>query len=70
VAANAARRALASDEATLIDLSMLHVVAETLDGADLLEPPMAATAGHDGSWWLETADAVVRVARPRRRRPE
>ena len=67
VAAEAARRALASEEAVLVDLSMRNVAAETLEGADLMDPPLAATPGRDGSWWLESASGVVRVEPPRRR---
>lgn len=62
-AAVAARAALDSEKATLIDVSMLHVVAETL-------PRQSPDDDHDvwldgGDWWLDTGDGVVRVERPR-----
>jgi len=60
-AALAARDALSSEEARLIDVSMLHVVAETLEDADLCAPPAVAVRGADGRWWFDTGDEGVRL---------
>jgi crotonobetainyl-CoA:carnitine CoA-transferase CaiB-like acyl-CoA transferase len=64
-AAVAARAALDSEEARLIDVSMLHVAAETM-------APRASSQPHevrlrDGEWWLDTGEGVVRVETPRMR---
>ncbi|GAA1970174.1 CoA transferase [Nocardioides panacihumi] len=64
-AAVAGRAALDSEDARLIDVSMLHVAAETV------RPPASRVDHHvrlrDGEWWLDTAEDVVRVERPRTR---
>lgn len=62
-AAVAAQAALHSAEARLIDVSMLHVAAETL-----ASPTSAQEHGvrlQDREWWLDTGEDVVRVERPR-----
>jgi hypothetical protein len=58
-AAAAAFESLASDEARLIDVSMLHVVAATTG-----EIPEHQVSREDGAWWLETAAGRFAVARP------
>lgn len=61
-AAVAARAALDSEEAQLIDLSMLHVTAETLPSQS---PGDRHDVWLDGTqWWLDAGDGVVRVERP------
>jgi crotonobetainyl-CoA:carnitine CoA-transferase CaiB-like acyl-CoA transferase len=67
MAAVAARRALASADARLVDVSMRHVIAETLDTPDAVEPALPAVPGPDDSWWLESGEGLVRVDPPRRR---
>lgn len=63
-AAVAARAALDSEEARLVDVSMLHVAAGTM-------PPAPRTTydvvRRDDDWWLDTGEDVVRVERPRTR---
>lgn len=66
-AAVAAHSALRSDDAVLIDVSMRHVVAETLDRSGLTEAPVVAVPGPSDTWWLERGDAEVLVAPPVRR---
>lgn len=68
-AAVAAHEALASDEARLIDVSMLHVAAETVPDPGARSEPLAAVDRGDGSWWVPTDRGDVRVERPRRRGP-
>jgi len=67
MAAVAARRTLASEDACLVDVSMRHVVAETIDAHGTAEPPLTAVPGPDDSWWLDPGAGRVRVEPPRRR---
>lgn len=62
-AAAAAVEALRSTEARLIDVSMLHVVAETVGPV-----PDHETTYVDGSWWVEDDSGRYRVAVPAARR--
>lgn len=66
-AAVAAWQALGSDETRLIDVSMRHVVAETLGRTVPTAPPLAATPSGDGSWWLPSRTGPIRVEPPQRR---
>ncbi|MEU6562433.1 CoA transferase [Nocardia nova] len=62
-AAVAAADALASAEARLVDVSMLHVVAETLTR----DVPEHAVVRRDSQWWIDYDGGSVRVREPRRR---
>jgi hypothetical protein len=64
VAAVHALDALASEEARLVDVSMLHVAAEAATGG-VAEHEVVRV---DGAWWVETAVGRVRVAEPAERR--
>ena len=62
-AAVAAADALASQEARLIDVSMLHVAAAVAGGP----VPEHAVVRHDGGWQVEYGGGVAAVAEPRTR---
>jgi hypothetical protein len=55
--------ALASDQARLVDVSMLDVVAASAHGAATDH----AVIRRDGAWWVESADGGFPVADPMRR---
>ena len=66
-AALAARAALDVEEARLIDVSMLHVAAETLPATAAAKAPSEQHDVwlRDGKWWLDTGEDLVRVDGPR-----
>ncbi|MFI0961311.1 CoA transferase [Streptomyces sp. NPDC021080] len=62
-AAVAATAALQSTEARLIDVSMLHVTAETVDDTAIPHEVVR----HRGSWWAEYDKGRARIEEPRPR---
>ena len=64
-AAVAAVDALAAGQARLIDVSMLHVVSETLEGTDPMTPAVSAVEGGGGAWWGPAPTRAGVVAPPR-----
>lgn len=64
-AAAAASDAMLDDHARLIDVSMLHVAAETT----VTTPEEHAVVEANGRWWVETASGRFPVADPVARRP-
>ncbi|WP_300402086.1 CoA transferase [Nocardioides sp.] len=56
--------AMASEDARLVDVSMLHVAAEAASGAGAEH----AVRQRDDAWWVECADGEFPVADPTRRR--
>lgn len=63
VAAVAATETLAADEARLIDVSMLHVAAESAAVAE----PEYEVSRRGGEWWVEYDGGAVPILEPRRR---
>jgi hypothetical protein len=64
-AAVAATAALSSTEARLIDVSMLHVAAETVGEGPTL--PRHQVLRRRGAWWVEYDGGCVRIEEPRQR---